>query len=858
MKTSRIVWLHLGLLPWLAAMGQDTQCARVVMEIKQEVTLERQAFDAHMRIHNGSLGRLEQVDIDLIFKDEAGNLEVGTSDANNKQAAFFVRLDSADGVSDVNGRGMIAPNSVADIHWLLIPTVGAGGSAPQGRLHYVGARIRYVVAGEENSREVIPDSITVLPMPKLVLDYFLPKQVYGDDAFTEAVEPPVPFDLGVRVKNIGYGKASKVTIKSAQPKILENEQDLLIGFKIKGSHVNNEPAKETLLVEFGDILSQKAKVAGWIMECTLSGRFVEMETYFTHADSLGGELTSLIEAVNPHLMVRQVLVDLTGRDAVTDFLAEDGTNGLLRVYESDGLDTPVTNCSAQATWVQVGQADDLLIYRLSVPPMAGPFFARYEINSLDRHELVRVRRSIDGRQISLYNGWVSKERERYQTKWKWHVNLFDVNSGGDYLFTFRAPPFMENRAPVLQFIGRKVTRVGQQLGFFMQASDPDGTVPVLAMAGLPAGATFTNNQPGQAEFHWIPTAADYGVHPVKVTAGDGEYTVYEVVKLYVGQTNEALDGSGLPLSLSGWQPRITNALASTTSGNATMVWNGVSAVPYEFYYSDEPYSGGMVWRKLGQSEGSSGVDMFLDASIGVQRDQRFYKVVLEGDAPNTNAVYGVIRRPVQARNYTMLAPPLRSDMKFNGVMGAELAAALTGHGGGVGDGIGDEVYLLQPNGSWRILYLDGSKTWRESDGQVSSYQLSPGQAFFVARHDGTEAKVTFTGAVGNDATRTNRVVTGWNMVGLSEGKSIPIQKAFATTAGGQPYGGSYEEDADLIAIYTTNKVWRRLMFVDGWGAPYDGKWFDLTTFNISTYQIQPGDALYYYRHPVAGEMKVIY
>lgn len=35
-----------------AAWAQETVCARVKIEIKQELTLERQAFDAEMRINN--------------------------------------------------------------------------------------------------------------------------------------------------------------------------------------------------------------------------------------------------------------------------------------------------------------------------------------------------------------------------------------------------------------------------------------------------------------------------------------------------------------------------------------------------------------------------------------------------------------------------------------------------------------------------------------------------------------------------------------------------------------------------------------------------------------------------------------
>ena len=67
-------------------------------------------------------------------------------------------------------------------------------------------------------------------MPEIALDYFLPVDVYGDDAFTPEVEPAVPFSLGLRVNNSGHGMAKSLKIDSVQPKIVENEQGLLMGF----------------------------------------------------------------------------------------------------------------------------------------------------------------------------------------------------------------------------------------------------------------------------------------------------------------------------------------------------------------------------------------------------------------------------------------------------------------------------------------------------------------------------------------------------------------------------------------------------------------------------------------------------
>ena len=70
-------------------------CARVKLEIKQELTLERQGFDAHMRITNGfSHISLEDVNVDVTFSDEEGNSVLASFDPNDPNALFFIRLDS--------------------------------------------------------------------------------------------------------------------------------------------------------------------------------------------------------------------------------------------------------------------------------------------------------------------------------------------------------------------------------------------------------------------------------------------------------------------------------------------------------------------------------------------------------------------------------------------------------------------------------------------------------------------------------------------------------------------------------------------------------------------------------------------
>ena len=367
---STLLFLATGLLFFaLQASADESVCARVKLEIKQEVTLERQGFDAHMRINNGLVDMfLENVMVSVHFADDSGAAVLASSDPNNADALFFIRIDSMENISDVDGTGSVAPGTRADIHWLIIPAPGASNGLETGSMYMVGATLTYTAAGEENTTVVAPDYIYVKPMPELILDYFLPDRVYGDDAFTPViVEPEVPFSLGVRALNNGSGIAHNFKIDSAQPKIVENNQDLLFAIKVEGSSVNDEPVVPSLKVDFGSIQAGAAAVARWVMTCSLSGEFVDFTAQYSHADELGGELTSLIDHISTHLLIHDVLVDVGGRDGVRDFLARDAES-VIRVYESEGVDTEVTDHSAAASLL-LSIAPDT--YDLDVPQTAG-------------------------------------------------------------------------------------------------------------------------------------------------------------------------------------------------------------------------------------------------------------------------------------------------------------------------------------------------------------------------------------------------------------------------------------------------------------------------------------------------------
>lgn len=429
-----------------AALAQEPICAEVKIEILQKVSMERQAFDAVLRINNGLDGlAVEDLRVDVRFQDEAGVSVRASSDPNDTSAAFFLRLDATDGIDGgVGGAGRVAPRTSGEARWLIIPSAGAGGELPSGRIYRVGATVSYRLGEEATEVDVTPEAITVRPQPRLALDYFLPREVFSDDPFTPDVEPEEPFTLGVRVANVGFGEARRVAIESGQPRIVENEQGLLVDFRILGSAVGDQAGDPSLAVALGDIPAGSQQVARWRMATTLNGRFVEFDARYSHAPELGGALTTLLERVTTHTLVGDVVVDLAGRDGVADFLALDGD--VLRVYESDGTDTPVEDASERSAVRALGGGR----LEFDLPALPGMAYARLRCPGGMLRGQVSATRA-DGTPLPAGNAWLSREQSLVDQSYTCWVNLFDARPGTRYTLVVGAAPAASSLAGDVRF-----------------------------------------------------------------------------------------------------------------------------------------------------------------------------------------------------------------------------------------------------------------------------------------------------------------------------------------------------------------------------------------------------------------------
>ena len=428
------------------AQAADTACARVSIEIVQELTLERVAFDAKLVIHNNLPDKdLENIRVDVSIQDDDGNV---------KNDIFFMRVSSLDNIEGVDGNGVVFRNNTAEAHWLIIPSPGAGGESVDGTGYWVGATLTYTINGEQEILPINPDRITVRPTAQLYLDYFMPYNVLGDNPFTPQTEAPVPYPLAVRVMNDGFGPANSLKIDSAQPKIIDNQQGLLVDFRLLGASVNDSAVNPSLTVDMGNVASKDAATAYWQMISTLSGRFVEFDASFSHASELGGELTSLLKETNAHYLTHRVKVNLPGRDNLLDFLAdtdEDNEHLPDAIFESEYPDgateraetvssVTVVNQSSVPARPTPEQPEVSVALNLSSNP-AGWIYTRMDDPSQGLLVLEDVVRT-DGVHLDPNNFWVDEGLdENYQTTYTLQFidNRGIGNTPNSYTLVFTQP-----------------------------------------------------------------------------------------------------------------------------------------------------------------------------------------------------------------------------------------------------------------------------------------------------------------------------------------------------------------------------------------------------------------------------------
>jgi hypothetical protein len=399
----------------------NSVCATVTVKFSQKVTMTREAFEGTLTINNGSdLNTIKDINLDLVVTDESGN---------DMTHLFQINKDAF-----LSGKGLVGPQSSESGTVIFIPTKEAAPTVPKS--YSFGGTLSYVDpnTGEIATIKLYPVTLEVNPSPDLVMHYFMQRDILGDDALTDKIEPIVPAEMALLIKNEGYGIAKNVQVESVQPEIIENKKGLLIDFEIIGSNFNNEPKQLGLLnVDFGNIEPQKAAIGQWWFTSSLLGHFVEYDLKVKHLSSYGNKDLSLIKASYVHELIKSVKVYGEGHDNIGDFLVNDMADindTPDAIYFSNGENEEVFKAATGS--VSNAISPSMLTATLTMnSSKTGWNYGNIADPGSDKYKLERVVRINDNLELPIENFWQTHVtlKDGAEPKYENNLHFLDKISG---------------------------------------------------------------------------------------------------------------------------------------------------------------------------------------------------------------------------------------------------------------------------------------------------------------------------------------------------------------------------------------------------------------------------------------------
>lgn len=380
---------------------QSTVCAQVTVQFTQKMTMTREAFNGTLQIFNGHESvPMEDIMVDFRIKDSQGN------DCTN---LFQINTLSLDQITGISGDGSLAAQTNGTALVQFIPTKNAAPTQPV--VYYFGGSFSFIdpFTGEGLTYPLYPVDITVNPSPDLYVDYFMQRDILGDDALTLGViEPSIPAELGVIIHNKGAGIAKNVTLETAEPEIIDNEHGLAIEFAMYGASFNGSPRQLGLMeIPFGNIESGQTAVGEWLFTSSLLGHFVSYTAHVIHNSSYDNPDLSLVSHLDIHELVHPIYAYGNLDDGINDFLVNDNP---------DAYDTPDSIYFSHGGKTVVGIVDNIsfdhyvepldTIVTLTInPSRIGWNYGVTDDPGMDKYDVVSCTRDIDGQEIPLQNVW---------------------------------------------------------------------------------------------------------------------------------------------------------------------------------------------------------------------------------------------------------------------------------------------------------------------------------------------------------------------------------------------------------------------------------------------------------------------
>lgn len=297
-------------------------CASISLQFSQTMAMTRQAFRGALTVQNGHESvSMKNVKLDLVVSDKEGIVATSHELQINTE-----NLDGFGGNKD--GAWTLDAQKTGKATILFIPTKYAAPTEPKE--YTFGGTLSYVdpFTGLEVTRDLFPVTMTVKPSPNLEMDYFMQRDILGDDPLTkDVVEPMIPSEFSLLIHNVGAGDATNVRMTTKQPEITDNEKGLLVDFQIKTSQLNGEEETavmgESVATDFGTIKAGKTAYAQWWLTSTLLGHFTDYKVEATHVTSYDNPDLSLLDTVRIHELIRGIRVDESITPKITGFMVND-------------------------------------------------------------------------------------------------------------------------------------------------------------------------------------------------------------------------------------------------------------------------------------------------------------------------------------------------------------------------------------------------------------------------------------------------------------------------------------------------------------------------------------------------------
>ena len=419
-------------------------CATISLQIDQTMTMTRQAFRGTLTVSNGNK-ELPMTDVKL--KLNVTNTQTGLTATAKEFEMHTESLKMFNGDLDMESGWYLGADSTGTATILFIPSKYA---APDEPVDYsFGGTLSYVDpnSGLEVTRELYPVTLTVKPSPELDLTYFMQRDIYGDDALTDAVEPMVPGEFAVILNNKGNGDATNVRMVTQQPKIIENEKGLYIDFEFLSSQLNGQEKTlamgESIPTEFGTIPAHSQAYAQWWLQSTLLGHFVDYNIEATHVTSYGNENLSLLDQVSIHELIHGFTPDGKGGRAFLVNDISDIDDQPDQVYFTDATQNDVT---IAVNAVATKQSDTE--YTLDITPMKNGWnYGNVLDPTVGRQKLIKIVRQRDNKELPFDNVWQTDRTLIDGRDWHYENRLHFVGDmvaeGETYLLTFEPKPDVE-------------------------------------------------------------------------------------------------------------------------------------------------------------------------------------------------------------------------------------------------------------------------------------------------------------------------------------------------------------------------------------------------------------------------------